>query len=45
MAILDAPSYTHIVYRPGVPLIAATIAAGELVWADPDGLKSLRAPS
>ena len=45
VAILDAPSYTHIVYRPGVPLIAATIAAGELVWADPDGLKSLRAPS
>lgn len=27
--ILDAPSYTHLVYRPGVPLIATTIAAGE----------------
>ena len=36
IAILDAPSYTHLVYRPGVPLIAATIAAGELVWSDPD---------
>jgi imidazolonepropionase len=36
MTILDAPSYTHLVYRPGVPLIAATIAAGELVWSDPD---------
>jgi imidazolonepropionase len=36
IAILDAPSYTHLVYRPGVPLIAATIAAGELVWTDPD---------
>jgi imidazolonepropionase len=36
MAILDAPSYTHLVYRPGVPLIAATIAAGELVWSDQD---------
>ena len=36
LAILDAPSYTHLVYRPGVPLIAATIAAGELVWSDPD---------
>jgi imidazolonepropionase len=35
-AILDAPSYTHLVYRPGVPLIAATIAAGELVWSDPE---------
>jgi imidazolonepropionase len=36
IAILDAPSYTHLVYRPGVPLIAATIATGELVWTDPD---------
>jgi imidazolonepropionase len=36
IAILDAPSYSHLVYRPGVPLIAATIAAGELVWSDPD---------
>jgi imidazolonepropionase len=35
ITILDAPSYTHLVYRPGVPLIAATIAAGELVWSDP----------
>jgi imidazolonepropionase len=26
--LLDAPSYTHLVYRPGVPLVAATIAAG-----------------
>jgi imidazolonepropionase len=28
-AILAAPSYTHLVYRPGVPLVAATIVAGE----------------
>jgi imidazolonepropionase len=28
--ILDAPSYAHLVYRPGMDLIAATIAAGEL---------------
>src|SRR5205085_7686376 len=33
--VLDAPSYTHLVYRPGVPLIAATIVAGELAWLDP----------
>jgi imidazolonepropionase len=26
--ILDAPSYAHLVYRPGVPLMADTIAAG-----------------
>jgi imidazolonepropionase len=25
--ILDAPSYTHLVYRPGVPLVAKTITA------------------
>jgi imidazolonepropionase len=25
--ILDAPSYTHLVYRPGVPLVARTITA------------------
>jgi imidazolonepropionase len=29
--LLDAPSYTHLVYRPGVPLIAATWIAGEKV--------------
>jgi imidazolonepropionase len=28
--ILDAPSYTHLVYRPGVPLVAATIVGGRL---------------
>jgi imidazolonepropionase len=26
--VLDAPSYIHLVYRPGVPLVAATFAAG-----------------
>jgi imidazolonepropionase len=33
--VLDAPSHAHLVYRPGVPLIAATIAAGRLAWKDP----------
>ena len=28
LVVLDAPSYTHLVYRPGVPLIARTIEAG-----------------
>jgi imidazolonepropionase len=31
--VLDAPSYTHLVYRPGVPLVAATIVAGSVVFA------------
>ena len=29
LVVLEAPSYTHLVYRPGVPLIAATIVGGE----------------
>jgi imidazolonepropionase len=36
IAILDAPSYAHLIYRPGVPLVGATIARGELAWLDPD---------
>ena len=29
--ILDAPSYTHLVYRPGVPLVGAVVMAGQVV--------------
>jgi imidazolonepropionase len=28
LAILDAPHYAHLVYRPGVPLVAETIIGG-----------------
>ena len=28
LAILDAPSYSHLVYRPGVPLVATTLVGG-----------------
>ncbi len=31
--LLDAPSHVHIVYRPGVPLVAATIAGGRVAWS------------
>ncbi|MEA2188101.1 MAG: imidazolonepropionase [Solirubrobacteraceae bacterium] len=34
--VLSAPSYAHLVYRPGVPLVAATIQAGQAAWVDPD---------
>jgi imidazolonepropionase len=34
--VLDAPSHAHLVYRPGVPLVAATILAGRPVWVDPE---------
>jgi imidazolonepropionase len=29
--LLDAPSYTHLVYRPGVPLVATTWVEGRAV--------------
>jgi imidazolonepropionase len=29
--VLEAPSYAHLVYRPGVPLVGATVIAGEVV--------------
>ncbi|RPF19518.1 imidazolonepropionase [Myceligenerans xiligouense] len=31
LAVLDAPSYLHLAYRPGVPLVAETMVAGS--WA------------
>jgi imidazolonepropionase len=31
--VLDAPSHAHLVYRPGVPLIAGTVAAGRRAWS------------
>jgi imidazolonepropionase len=34
--VLDAPSHAHLVYRPGVPLVTATILAGNAVWVDPE---------
>jgi imidazolonepropionase len=34
--VLDAPSHAHLVYRPGVPLVAATILGGAVAWLDPD---------
>jgi imidazolonepropionase len=37
--ILDAPSAAHLAYRPGVPLIAATVLGGELhPWTSGLGL-------
>lgn len=35
--ILKTPSYTHLVYRPGVPLVAATIIGGRVEWKDVSG--------
>jgi imidazolonepropionase len=34
--VLDAPSYTHLVYRPGVPLVGATFGEGREVWRSDD---------
>jgi imidazolonepropionase len=30
LAVLDAPSYLHLAYRPGVPLVAQTFVAGRI---------------
>ncbi len=35
--ILAAPSYTHLIYRPGVPLTHAVFRAGELALGAGDG--------
>ncbi|HVN51258.1 MAG TPA: imidazolonepropionase [Acidimicrobiales bacterium] len=32
LVLLDAPSYTHLAYRPGMPVVALTVAAGEVVF-------------
>jgi imidazolonepropionase len=32
--VLDAPSYTHIPYRPGESLPCLTVVGGEIAWAD-----------
>ncbi len=31
LAVLDAPSYVHLAYRPGVPLVSAVVQGGVLV--------------
>ena len=31
--LLDAASYSHLIYRPGVPLTNAVFKAGERVWS------------
>src|SRR3954452_11988620 len=34
--IIDAPSYAHLAYRPGVSLIAAAFVEGEEAWRSAD---------
>lgn len=31
--LLDAPSYVHLAYRPGVPLVSSVLRGGETVWS------------
>jgi len=35
IAVLDAPSYAHIPYRPGESLTCMTVVGGEVEWLDP----------
>jgi imidazolonepropionase len=46
MVVLDAPSYVHLAYRPGVPLVRATIEHGEVVAGvvTPDASSTCRWP-
>jgi imidazolonepropionase len=32
LVLLDAPSAAHLVYRPGVALVAMTITSGAIAW-------------
>jgi imidazolonepropionase len=34
LVILDAPSYSHLVYRPGMPLVAETWVEGRRAWPE-----------
>jgi imidazolonepropionase len=34
LAILAAPSPAHLAYRPGVPLVAATLVSGRVEFLD-----------
>jgi imidazolonepropionase len=43
LVVLDAPEPAHLAYRPGVPLVAAVVEQGDLVWADADRAADLRA--
>jgi imidazolonepropionase len=40
--VLAAPSYSHLIYRPGVPLVAATLVGGQVEWLDPEAGLSTR---
>jgi imidazolonepropionase len=35
VAVLDAPSPAHFAYRPGMPLVAATLVGGSAEFVDP----------
>lgn len=37
--LLAVPSPDHLVYRPGAPLVAATVARGRVAWTDPELLQ------
>ena len=40
LAVLDAPSYLHLAYRPGVPLVSQTFVAGRPGLADRQAITS-----
>ena len=42
-AVLDAPSYVHLAYRPGVPLVTQTWKAGRPIGRGSGAAAALRA--
>jgi imidazolonepropionase len=34
--LLDAPSFAHLIYRPGVPLVRSVLKAGEVIFGPTD---------
>lgn len=37
--VLEAPSHTHLIYQPGVPLTATTLVGGEVVFRSNGGVR------
>jgi imidazolonepropionase len=42
---LDAPSYIHLAYRPGVPLVRDVIKAGERLAHNPKSTEQVESRS
>jgi len=37
LALLEAPTFVHLAYRPGVPLVSSVVRAGQASWVSSSG--------